>query len=510
MASSFENKDRRIVPNFRPLMITAELGELNDTRNIEQIKKTFPLQFVEEDWQNNKTTIHAAELIGTSIMAGEFSFQSAKDAADFILQNTSKATEAQISLARYFHFQSSQTDSSTLSLDRFIDENKQHKLYVEISLLKKLSYKFPHNPFYYTELARLYALIGHEDKAIKYMRVAFSLAPSNRYIIRCYARLLLHFKKPEEAHSMVKKTALIKVDPWIVATEISISSILKKNSNLIKRGMEFIDSKNHSPFSITELSGSIGTVEFLAGSNKKSKSYFLKSLIAPNDNSLAQAEWINLKENMFELSPDKFEIDNSYEALAFEYREKEDWEKAVDNAERWFLDSPLSRRAAIFASHVSNIFLGDFDRSAKFCEAGLISSPNDAQLINNLSYALFLQNKTTEGFEQLNKIDLYSVNENALKVCLLATSGLGYFRSGLIELGRESYIKAIEGATMMKNDYLVKMAKLNLAREEIIAQTELADSFYLKEIKPLPKDEENKEIHAMKTSIEKLIEENKS
>lgn len=235
---------------------------------------------------------------------------------------------------------------------------------------------------------------------------------------------------------------------------------------------------------------------------KKSREFFAKSLKSPNDNSLAQAEWAASKEDLFQLNPIEFNVDNSYEALAIDCFERDNWVEAVSNAESWFLDSPMSRRAAVFGSHVSSVFLNDHDKSAKFCEAGLMARPNDPQLLNNLCYSLFLQNKVQEGFVELNKINFAAVKEQYVKVCLVATAGLGYFRYGLKEEGRKSYHKAIESATKLQDNYFVKIAKLNLGREELLSKTEFARSFYENEILPL--QDERKEIVALKKELKVL------
>ena len=234
------------------------------------------------------------------------------------------------------------------------------------------------------------------------------------------------------------------IDPWLSSAEISIATIQKRTSKLIKNGMALINSKNISPFNFTELASSIGTVELLNGSTKKSREYFNKSLISPNDNSLAQLEWASTKDSHLNINPSNFSVEMNFEAMALDAYHNSDYETALDNAAKWFFDMPFSLRPILFASNLASTILKDQSKSIAFLNAGLTSHPYDPLLINNLAYALALDNKPSEAFEQLNKIRNDAHIERTTQICLDATRGLAYMRAGFLDQGRQLYLGAIE------------------------------------------------------------------
>jgi hypothetical protein len=129
---------------------------------------------------------------------------------------------------------------------------------------------------------------------------------------------MAHFGDIEAAHDILRKNSATKYDPWLLASEIAFATVRNKTSNFMKTGGEMISSKNSSPFSISELASSISTVELLNGKRKKSRDLLESALISPNDNSLAQIEWINNKEDFFELDIKRFKVDNNFEALTLD------------------------------------------------------------------------------------------------------------------------------------------------------------------------------------------------
>jgi tetratricopeptide (TPR) repeat protein len=125
-------------------------------------------------------------------------------------------------------------------------------------------------------------------------------------------------------------------------------------------------------------------------------------------------------------------------------------------------------------AHVASIVLDDYEASALFCRAGLVSHPDDPQLENNLAYALALAGRTDEAVEVLNDVVKGQAASEATEISLLATRGLAAFRTGLFDRGRLLYQEAIEAASRTTVAGLAHLAVLNYAREELIAGTRLA------------------------------------
>jgi len=343
---------------------------------------------------------------------------------------------------------------------------------LRIKLLKKDVTEFPYNPILWVELSRCYSILGQEKQALKAMKIAVQLAPENRFVLRCATRLFSHYGELELAHDILRKNEITNFDPWLTSAEISVAMLKGKTSRFLKRGFELVNSKNLSPFSITELASSIATFELLFGSRKKSKKMFMKSLVSPNDNSLAQIEWVlnNKDESLLNKSQLNIHAKHNFEAQAIANFHDEKLIEALNNTYQWFCDMPFSKSSVIMGSSIADI-LDNRSFSIDFMKAGLIAHPNDAQMLNNIAYYLALENKTIEAISYYEKVNFHGLS-GLTKICLNATHGLIYFREKKYEEGRNAYNEAIEQIAKENNKYHTRIAVLNYVREEILANTD--------------------------------------
>lgn len=510
MANLFEHKDRRVIPNWRSFGKTTSLGELNSF----QVDRIFSTQqsSIEEyiiDWNLNNTITHAADLLSAAIVNNKKNDKSVIEAASFIFENQNKASFSQISLASVILKKKEETDLANLftevTLDKLPDLITSEPIRNKIKDTKELLRRYPTNAILLVELARYYSILGQELNAISSMKKALHLAPTNRFVLRCATRLFVHYDDEinghlDYIHRILRNSPMTIIDPWLTSAEISISTIKGRTSKLIKRGIELINSKNVSPFNFTELASSIGTVELLYGGAKKSREFFNKSLISPNDNSLAQIEWASTKDKALDIDPSLFGVKMNFEALALDNFQNRDYNTALDNAAKWFIDMPFSKRPIMFGSNLASTILKDQQKAISFLNAGLISHPNDPQLINNLAYSLALDNKPKDAFLQLDKIRNEESYDDITRICLTATRGLSYFRSGFIDTGRKLYLEAIEQTKQIKNRELNWIAILNYAREEINLKSEYVEPI-MEVVAKIPDNTKDYEISVLKRDV---------
>lgn len=513
MANLFEHKDRRVIPNWRSFGKTTTLGELNSF----QIQSAFAQQetSIDEyviDWKINKTVIHAADLLSAALVNNKRDDKSVIDAAHFILGNRERATLSQISLANSILNKTEEKDLSErfneVTLDKLPNLINPEPIRIKIRETKNLLRHYPSNAILYVELSRYYSILGQEFNSIRAMKSALHLAPNNRFVLRCATRLFAHYDTEENdhldyIHNFLRKSPMTLIDPWLASAEISIATIRNRTSKFIKKGIELVNSKNISPFNFTELASSIGTVELLYGGTKKSREYFNKALISPNDNSLAQIEWASTKDNSLDINPSLFGVKMNFEALALDNFQNKNYETALDNAAKWFIDMPFSKRPIMFGSNLASTILKDQQKSISFLNAGLISHPNDPQLINNLAYALALDDKPKEAFDQLNKIRNEENYDDVTQICLTATKGLASFRSGFDDIGRQLYLEAIEQTKQINNRELNWIAILNYAREEIRLKSEYVEPI-MDAVSKIPDDSKDFEISVLKKDVIEL------
>ncbi len=494
MAIFFSRNDRHVIPNFRNFKKTTELGELDSFKKLSTRQIFIPnIIDYKNEWEDNKTVAHAADLLSAVITNNVKSDKVINEAANFILESSKFSTSSQIDLAkRILNIEDAKINAINLSkITQFIETNNHSLIFDKIRELKKSILKFNKNPIAYVELARYYSIIGQIEKANYNLQIALNLSPNNRYVIRSLVRFLFNYNDIEQAHDIVRRNERTNFDPWLMSAELALSTARNRGSKFVKRGIEIVTSDKYHPHSYTELASSIGTIELLHGNFKKSKQFFNASLKSPNDNSLAQAEWASERDVNIVVNPADFQVSYDYEAQSMDFYHKAEWEQAARLAEDWFIDMPFAKAPALFGSHIAIAFLDNNKESANFCRAGLISNPNDPQLLNNLAYSLANTGKPNEAEEYINKVFNNPTIGEVTKLCAYATLGLINYKKGNIDAGRYNYQKAIEEARLLKNAEYLNLATINYVKEEILVGNPQSGDF----IKML---KENKEIDVRK------------
>jgi tetratricopeptide (TPR) repeat protein len=478
VANIFENKDRRVIPNWRSFKKTAVLGEL-DSFDLELKKSTPSIITIEdyiEDWRNYKTIPHAGDLLSSAIVNGITNNPQVLEAARFILSNNTTSTLSQKTLAEKFVVQNETqlTDKlEQITIEKFASLVDPKIIWSKIKDIKASIALHPYNPISYIELSRQYSIVGQQEKALRAMRIALNLSKENRFILRCASRLFAHYEDIDFAHDILRKSRLAGADPWIMSAEISLATLRGRSSRFLKKGMDIVTSNSFSSSSMSELASSMGTIELIEGNFKKSRQLFKKSLISPNDNTLAQIEWASSKDASLKIDVNDYHVKHNFEAQALEYFHTNQLTECLNSTFRWFLDMPFSKRPVMLGSHIANALLNDQEKSRDFLKAGLISHPNDPQIINNLVYSLALENKLEEARMFMSKLaDNPDGAADITKICLTATRGLLCFRSGVPDMGRIYYLEAIEKSKEIKSQYFNWLAILNYAREEILVKSE--------------------------------------
>lgn len=482
MANIFEKEDRHVIPNWRSFENTVKLRELNGSHSLDIDNSFKPdISDILDDWEYVQNIGVAGDIIGAAIICNQQDNKTVKQVAEYVRKNE-QSTPAMIKAANLILSDSAIADDISFEIAN-TDKATLIDLRSKIHAYKQKLRNNPSNPIAWVELSRLYSINGQEKQAERAMRNALFLAPENRFVLRTMARLFIHLGDIEFAHENLRKKNITKHDPWLMATEIATADLRGRHSILTKKGIEVITSNSFHPFNISELSSAIATIEMSFGNFKKSKPFFQKSLISPNDNSLAQAEWASQEESSLFNGVDPATVKNkvvSFEALALDYAEHDQWQQAINSSKQWFLDLPFSKRSILFGNHIAITKLKDQQQAVEIAKMGLLSHPNDPQLLNNIAYSLCLDNNTHEAEQYLNRIRTNDIGERETEnICLTATRGLLSFRKNDITDGREKYMKAIELARNINDEYLMSLAFVNLAREEIRLNSEYINEYLL-------------------------------
>ena len=483
MSAASKDVDRHMIPRWRDARTTGALGELDSATEADARILGGDDLFEEkvDTWNQQHGLGFAGDLVGSALVLGRF--EEADEAAKFILSKKDEASTAMYAIAaRLLEFE------KPPPLDNKLRPSEQRPLL--ISSIQQSRNKLrddPRNAFAWTDLARAYTSLGADEKAKRAMRMAISLAGYNRFVLRAASRLAIHVNDQDKAHDLLRRNPRTPDDPWLLASEIAAADLVGRTSRFIKRGREFISSGRFSPFHVAELATSIASIDLKSGNAKAARKLFEAALRKPTENSLAQIEWASERVSGIVINQDQFEIPYSHEARALYSHSAADWLTAVDESEHWLSDEPFASRPAVFGSFIAAEHLEDFERSERICREGLIASPNDATLVNNLAFALANQGKVSEAKIQLDTIPTTGA-ETGIEICRDATQGFIAFRSGDYSRGREYYQQAIEKAAASNMTSLKVRASIHFAREELSIDTQNAANILkqaLRMVKPM-------------------------
>jgi tetratricopeptide (TPR) repeat protein len=479
MAIINEKKERRLIPNWRDFSTTISLGELDASSITPIVKPNLSIENYIEDFRENESVPFAADLLSAAVVNGFTDKKEVKNAAQYIFDRKNQVTQSQFDISKNILSTNDDTpdcEIGKITIKQLAQCLPEQEYRDKIKHLKQYVIDFPYNPIAWVELSRCYSILGQERQAVRTMKIAIQLAPDNRFVLRCAVRLFAHYNEVDLSHDILRRKNAINFDPWLMSAEISVANLRGRNSRFIKRGIELIESKNLSPFSISELASSIGTIELLSGDRKKSRKMFNKSLIAPNDNSLAQIEWIlNSKDKtLIDRKQITFQPKFDFEAQALSNFYDKKLIDALNNTCQWFCDMPFSKRPVILGSGIAAL-LDNRALSIDFLKLGLMAHSTDPQMLNNIAYYLSLENNTQEAKKYIEKVNWNGLSKLS-EICLGATQGLICFRESKIEEGRQFYLKAIEEAGCERDKYNMSIALLNYAREELIAKTDQIES----------------------------------
>ena len=479
MANALPPKNRYLVPNFRSFRHTVSLGEIAGL-GVDRATRLVRTDFDERvaAWRRGRALGVAGDVLSAAQVSGGVEPDTVNEAAGFVIEHAHQSPQPLLDAARRALGHRSQVDTTDDGVRRhfaspILDEHERRRTYENIHSAKRAVRRFGNNAVIFTELARLYLTLGNEERATRNVEVALALAPNNRYILRSAARTFAHCGDAERGFELLMRSPRVRRDPWLTSAALAMAGVIGRSSKVMKTATGLLKSGDFSPLSLAELRAGVGSVELLAGNQRRAKRLLRASLEQPTDNSLAQVEWGLSVEPLFELDLSTVDATKYYEALALEAYENRRWTDVVEHCKAWLWDMPFASRPVLMASHVATVVLGDYEVAQAFCRAGRLVARNDPKFINNYAYALGLNNQGAAALEMLDEVPAATVKDSATRACLYATRGLAYFRRGDVARGREMYELAMEMTSSMQDKAFGQVAVLNYVREELLAGHEI-------------------------------------
>jgi len=446
---------RRVIPRWRDSKIVRGVAEdipipsRFPPRVIARSKGSLDKKL--EIWRSDPSIGMAADVVGAAFLSGRFEF--AKDAAKYLLDSGSAIPRELASLARLIlGLQESEARRAIAASPR--DEIRQAR--------KRLRNHFE-NPILLVDTARHFSALGQNDKALRFINAALHLAPNHRFVLRAATRLLVHLDDSDAALRILRGAASTPGDPWLVSAEISVAAVAGRKSTFLSRGAAILKEGRFAPSQITELASAIATSELSHGKNRVAKRLFADSLVAPNDNAIAQIEWANRREGLgFDVEQKALDVPLTFEAQFWVNYEHRDEVRSKELVREWVIDEPFSSRPVVMGTFLGGIY-GDYQLGLELGEAGLIANPDDEQIVNNLAFIEASQGDLAGAWQRIYGFANYKSPH------FVANAGLIAYRMGEIELGRQCYRAAIKLSKLAKQPQTEALASLFFAREALLA-----------------------------------------
>lgn len=300
------------------------------------------------------------------------------------------------------------------------------------------------NPILLIDVAWAMTASGSSEAAERFVRTALALAPQNRFVVRSAVRYFLHRGMRDRAHSILLRSTLLHGDPWIQASEIAVATVLGKTSKLVKAADRHLESMKVLPASVSELSSAVATVHLNAGSDKKAKRLFSRSLIRPNDNVVAQAEWASRKLGLV-VPEAALNVRLSFEANSAHSYRNLDIDNAIEQAKFWKEDEPFASRPVGWLGHLFAIN-DDFERASEYYQAVLdLEKDHDTGDLLNQNFSRIETGALEQAAQQLMRLSRAD-DASYHRPQILANAGALAYASGEISSGRELYERAAMAA----------------------------------------------------------------
>jgi Flp pilus assembly protein TadD len=458
MKLDIEYNNRQIIPRWLPHQIGKKVFKINGKIPIEPTDiENLNHKNLINDWGENKSISYAIQLVASSEILGLTDTVSYKEALIFLKSKNSYLKD-NLLLDDFLNPEEIRDDNISQNNDLI------HKA---ISSIKTKLITYCTDSILWTDLAYFYTISGNKQKAEKCIRVALGLNSYNLHIIRSAARYYVYRDDPEQALHILRNSPSIKKSPMLLSSEISIAEAFNIKSMFVKNGQTILQNSDVSQGSLSELNATIATIEYNYGNLKKGKKYIREALEKPNENTLAQIQYLYNK-NSIPFSSQDFDVPCQFEANAwndfytFQYRD------AITESQNWFDFHPFSSRPVLLNSYIKQTIFDEHEEAVSIIDKYLKFAHGNSALLNNKAFSLAKLGKIDEAKKCIYKI----VNPNNSqfddtdKNVIRATLGLIEYSAGNPDSGRNLYKDAVNYFKQNRNISLAAKALYYWSEEE--------------------------------------------
>ena len=466
MSGIKDDSNRQVLPRWYPFAVACGMGDISCATGADIVHNNDRIDRKIEDWHAKQTVVCATDVVGTALVLGDRENSEARSAADFVL-----AASGSTALTRRIAKAFLDTDDAVGPSEVRLDADQRHSQVI-IAELKQAVRQYPFNALAWADLAFQYAVLGQSAKAESCMNTAVSLGRMNRFVVRSAARCFLHLGEPEKSLYYLRRAAASRNDPWLISAEIAVSEGIGRKPKFAATASDMMHDGSFSPWALNELAATLSTLEGKHGNSRKCKRLLSLALREPNENTMAQAEWLSSHMGL-EVNPPTRAVAADFEAQARSHFKDGDYLTAFASAEEWYSFQPFTSRPAVLASYIAGVCLDDHPAAIRVLERARQGSPHDFMLLNNLAFSYASLDRLEEANARLSGICDHDLKERD-RYILKATCGLVKFRGGSVVEGREYYEQAISGFRRIGDKRALAAAAVFLAREEVRLRSSVA------------------------------------
>lgn len=338
-----------------------------------------------------------------------------------------------------------------------------------ISVLKRHIASYPRNGLYHVELSRLYSILGVYSKAESHMRIALSLSPNNRYVLRSMVQFYDIVGDLFCGVKQLRQSDIIKFDPWIQSAEIAATTMLGKSSLVASHNLIEIGKNGNIPRKFSELAMAIASLDRLAGVKERKVFQLVKSAL-PNstENGFAQAIWLSDRSSreFVKRFPDAEPSEDAFEAMVRLKMKDGDFEGAAESAEAWLEDQPFSVDAMITLLNLRAVHVSPNDNAQIYARRALTIHSDNWHVMNACALLFTECSDFQNASLALSRIERIATNED-VGPFLPAGRGFLAFALGDFLGGRRYYEDAIKLAKSQQNNFLTLNAIIFWFRSEV-------------------------------------------
>jgi tetratricopeptide (TPR) repeat protein len=451
--------DRRLLPRFRASHAAVSSGDLRsfEKRQSTELITSPDFAQLKVQWAEAPTAELAGELVSSGIVLGHE--RDVRGAAEFIQARQDAFAPDLVGLARAVL---EDRPATSVIPEQLTSVASTHG---ELSQLKKRLVEDPHNSIVWMDRAQLHTTLGQLDAAKHAVKVAVSLSPNNRFVLRGASRFYLRAKDQAQGLQILRTSPALSTDPWLMAAEIALSTVTAQSPFSFRRARAMLQADALDPWHTAELNGAFGTLAAEDRSVGKAGQFFRQSLRNPTENAIAQAQWFSNSHKSFEVPRELLALRMSFEAQALKAHAEKRWTDVITACRGWSMMDPISTRPLALGSYIAESALNNGRIALEFTSRWIVTEPTSSMSWNNHAVALAYVGKIDEARAALSKVTRAD-GTTRIEAVLLATQGLIEYRSGNPEAGRSLYIRAAESDLARQDRALHALIIWHLLREE--------------------------------------------